>query len=368
MRVLDVRDITDPRERGRVHGEAFRGLIAELAELRLGLTVDNGRFADEASVLSAAAAHLPVLGAFDAPLLAELEGVAEGAGLDAPRLVVLNHYTDLKDLDPVALGVAVGAPPKGDEEDCSAVYAQTPEGPLLGQTWDMHGSAQPYVCMLRVPGVDDGPGAWCLSIVGCLGMAGLNAAGVGVTINNLKSRDARVGVLWPALVRKALQRVSATEARDVILGAELGSGHHYLVADAERAFGIETSGAEKRLVFEGGDAFVHTNHCLDDEIDACTNANPTSTTHERYAALTAGIEARAVESRGDLWRRLGSHEGYPRSVCTHLASATDPHAMRTCGAVVMNLADRDAWAVSGCVHQAWPHWFDFDDDLELGGQ
>lgn len=366
MRVIDLRDIADPKERGRVHGETFRGLIAELAELRLGLTVDNGRFADEASVLRAAAAHVPLLAGFDGALLAELEGIAEGAGLDVPRLVVLNHYTDLKDLDPAMVGGALGDAPKGEEEDCSAIYAQTPEGPLLGQTWDMHGSAQPYVSMMRVPGVPGGPGAWCLSIVGCLGMAGLNAAGVGVTINNLKSRDARVGVLWPALVRKALQQTNAIAARDVILGAPLGSGHHYLVADADDAFGIETSGAEKRLVFEGGDSFVHTNHCLDDEIDACTNANPTSTTHERYAALTAGIEERAIASRGDLWSRFGSHEGYPRSVCTHLASVEAPHAMRTCGAVVMNLADQDAWAISGCVHQAWPHWFDFDDELELG--
>ncbi len=35
-------------------------------------------------------------------------------------------------------------------------------------------------------------------------MAGVNSSGVGVTINNLSSTDARIGVIWPALVRKAL--------------------------------------------------------------------------------------------------------------------------------------------------------------------
>ena len=44
---------------------------------------------------------------------------------------------------PQVLGSAPSA-----EDDCSAVYTPTPEGPLLAQTWDMHGSAMPYVMML----------------------------------------------------------------------------------------------------------------------------------------------------------------------------------------------------------------------------
>ncbi len=198
--------------------------------------------------------------------------------------MVLNHYTDLKDLGPGALSGPV-------DEDCSAVVAKTPEGAVLGQTWDMHGSAAPFVLMLHVPAHEDRPEAWLLSITGCLGMAGLNASGVGVTINNLKSHDARVGVVWPALVRRMLAERSAEAAERVLVGAPMSSGHHYLVADAERAYGVETSGVLKHVAFEaewakGPASYVHTNHCVSDEVGAVSWVSDTSTTRERYDWLT----------------------------------------------------------------------------------
>ncbi|MEZ4338698.1 MAG: hypothetical protein R3B82_18935 [Sandaracinaceae bacterium] len=59
--------------------------------------------------------------------------------------------------------------------------ATTPDGPVIGQTWDMHGSVEPYVCMLEMM-------IFAFSITGCLALAGMNDAGLGVCINNLKSQ------------------------------------------------------------------------------------------------------------------------------------------------------------------------------------
>jgi len=353
VRVLELDAGAPPRERGRAHGETFRGPIGELAQIRLGLTVRIGGFDNPARVLSLASEHLPVLEAFDADLHAELLGIAEGAAIEPERIVLLNHYTDLRDLGPATRRTAEG------EDDCSAVWTRAHGASLLGQTWDMHGSAMPYVMMLGVPGDGGHPGAWVFSIVGCLGMTGMNDAGLGITINNLKSLDARVGIVWPALVRRVLRERGAEAARDVVLGSPLGSGHCYLVADRTgRAFAIETSGTERKVVFDGSeDAYVHTNHCLDDELDACSTVSPESTTHDRYAALVAGLEEAPIADRADLWRRLGSHAGCPRSVCTHLAGPDRPHAMLTCGALAMDLAARDLWAAPGCVHRARPHVF-----------
>lgn len=322
-----------------------------MAALRTELAVAQGRLGTKEKVLEAARAHLPVLAAFDAALSEELLGIAEGADLDPAHVVVLNHYTDLKDLGPAALSAF--------DEDCSAVVAQTPEGVVLGQTWDMHGSAEPFVMALHVPEHEGAPAAWLLTITGCLGMAGMNAAGVGVTINNLRSDDARVGVVWPALVRRMLRERRAEGAHEVLLGAPMSSGHHYLVASAERAYGVETSGVRKEVVFETvwtGEprAYVHTNHCLGAHVAAVSSVAPTSTTRERYAWLEASIAARPIEGAMDLWARLGSHEGHPRSVCTHLASEEQPHAMLTCGAILMDLTGRRAWAARGCIHGVAP--------------
>lgn len=344
-----------PRERGRAHGEAFRPLIAEIAAIRAMLCITNGRFDDPDTVREVARAHLPLLASYDRPLYEELVGIAEGANLDPAEIVILNHYTDLKDIEPTASGA-----PSGQGDECSAVYARTPTGSLLGQTWDMHGSAASYVMMLGVPASEGRPAAWLLSIVGCLGMAGLNAAGVGITINNLRSHDARVGVVWPALVRRALAERRLGEARDVIMNAPLGSGHHYLVASREGAFGIETSGTLRKIIYAGEEAqYVHTNHCLDPEVASLSSVGPESTTFERLDVLARGMRERSIADRRDLWDRLGSHELYPAAVCTHLATPSRPHATSTCGGIAMDLDRIELWAEAGCIHRARPQSFDF---------
>lgn len=358
MRTLRLPEGASPRARGRAHGESFRREIHEVAELRTQLALEQGRLSSEAEVLAAARAHLPVLAAFDAALSEELLGIAEGADLDPARVVVLNHYTDLKDLGPEALPA---------DEDCSALVAKTPEGVVLGQTWDMHGSAAPFVMMLHVPEHEGRPEAWLLSIVGCLGMAGMNAAGVGVTINNLRSNDARIGVVWPALVRRMLAEREAEAAKHVLMTAPMSSGHHYLVASEKRGYGVETSGVLKSVVFEaewaksGPASYVHTNHCVGEEVGRVSSIAPTSTTLERYAWLTKSVAERPVERAMDLFSRLGSHEGYPRSVCTHLASEAAPHAMLTCAGIVMDLSARRLWAAAGCIHDVEPEGFAFSD-------
>lgn len=361
MRTLQLPEAADPFERGVFHGRTLASEIAEIAAIRSELVQAQGLFRSDEELLAVAALHLPVLETFDRALHQELLGIAEGAGLPPARVVVLNHYTDLKDLDPTTV---LGGAPRASErtardEECSAIVAGTSEGAILGQTWDMHGSAAPFVTMLHVPAWNERPEAWLLSIAGCLGMAGMNAAGVGVTINNLKSHDARVGLVWPALVRRALAERRAEAARDVVLGAPLGSGHHYAIADARTAYGIETSGRLAEVwaeldVSRPGAAFHHENHCVGSEVAKVSSIASTSTTLERAALLDASLRARPIESGADLWARLGSHEGFPRSVCTHLASAEAPHAMQTCAGVLMNLTQRRIWAAPGCIHEVVP--------------
>jgi isopenicillin-N N-acyltransferase-like protein len=352
-----------PRVRGRAHGEAFREKIHQLAQLRTDLALSQGRFPSEGSVLETARRHLPVLEGWDSSLYEELLGIAEGADIPPERVVVLNHYTDLKDIDP-ARPLADFGP---EEEDCSAVVALTEgDGPVLGQTWDMHGSAAPFVLLLDVPALEVGPlrrpPCQVFTLVGCVGMTGLNAHGLGITINNLKSHDARIGVLWPALVRRMLAQPTVPAARHVLQTAPLSSGHHYLLASPEATCAIETSGVVREVVFEAdfaeaalGTTFVHTNHCLAEATARVSWVNDTSTTHRRFDWLTQSLGARPVAGAADLWVRLGSHDGYPKSVCTHLSDeGFGEHAMKTCGGVVMRLRRRELWATAGCLHEATP--------------
>jgi isopenicillin-N N-acyltransferase like protein len=371
VRILELPAGKPAREWGRIHGEMFRGEIRALADIRTYLCTRVGGFRATEQVMAAARAHLPVLEAYHAGLYAELVGIAEGAATTPEAIVVCNHYTDLRDLDPdparwrpapthddpaaAAAAAAAGQGAQGLGGDgCSVLWEHSASGRILAQTWDMHATAMPYVMVLRVPESADGPAATLLTVTGCLGMTGMNTARVAIAINNLFSTDATVGVVWPAMVRRALHQTSAKAARDVVMASPIGSGHHYFVGDRTHEFAIETSGTRRRLVFAGGPSFCHTNHCLDDEIAARSKVPDGSTTFERMQLLEASLARAPVADLADAWERLGSDEGWPRGVCTNMATPESPHGAATCGAIAMNVDTGELWAQQGLVHNVAP--------------
>jgi isopenicillin-N N-acyltransferase-like protein len=381
MRELELPAGKPAREWGRIHGEAFRGEVNALAHIRIYLCTRVGGFRAAADVLAAARAHLPVLERYHRGLYDELIGIAEGAALSPEHIVVANHYTDLRDLDPDATtwrpaplqddpggaatrSISTGSTGAtrstgstgstgsggGGGDGCSVIWSETPTGRILAQTWDMHATAIPYVMLLRVPASEDGPAAALLTVTGCLGMAGMSTSRVGIAINNLYSTDATLGVVWPAVVRRALHQPSAQAAHDVIAASPIGSGHHYFVADRRAAFGLEASGTRRKQVFAGGAAYCHTNHCLDGDVAARSKVPETSTTHDRMTWLEASLERAPLADLADAWHRLGSDEGWPRSVCTNMATPEAPHGAATCGAIAMNLDTGELWAQQGFIH------------------
>jgi isopenicillin-N N-acyltransferase-like protein len=372
--VLELPAGKSPREWGRIHGESFRGEIKALAAIRVYLCTKVGGFKTVDQVIAAARAHLPVLERYHAGLSAELLGIAEGAGVSPEEIVVANHYTDLRDLDPdpaswvpapthdapEVMGKHAGAEGLGGD-GCSVFYAETPTGKIVAQTWDMHATAIPYVMVLRVPESADGPASTLLTVTGCLGMAGMNSARVGIAINNLFSTDATLGVVWPAVVRRALHQPHAHGARDVVMGSPIGSGHHYFVADRTCAYSIEASGTRRKVVWHHDLAiagqrsvFIHTNHSLDKDVEARSKVPTTSTTYDRMNALVGSLGREAVTDLDDAWQRLGSEDGWPRSVCTNMATPESPHGAATCGAIAMNLDSGELYAQQGFIHNVAP--------------
>ncbi len=215
----------------------------------------------------------------------------------------------------------------------------------------MHGSATDYTAVLEIParhGEDAGEKAAVFTIVGCLGMCGINHAGVGMTINNLNSIDAKIGVVWPALVRHALREPSALKARAVIDAAQVGSGHHYAMADANDFFGVTTSGVKKKLTQEGSDTpWVHTNHCTDDEMAATTRKVATSTSIWRREALDDLVASGRVPQTPETILKAFEKVEMARN-------PDQANAVATCGAVVMDLESHQMHAIRGLPSQSTP--------------
>ncbi len=349
IRVLELHG-TDPRAWGEQHGESFKDDVRAIADIRMALTLGRTDLGTKENVLALARHHLPVLERFDRALYLELCGIARGVGVSPEAIVVANHYTDLRDLTRRDLDRLEGRDPGG----CTALFVNDGTARILGQTWDMHGSAEPYALLIRVPALPDGlppdkvnaagvprlGSTFVFSITGCLGMTGLSSWGVALTINNLNSLDATVGVVWPALVRKALRQPSARAMKQLISDAPIGSGRHYILADDHDVFGIETSGTTKKVIRDGGRApYFHTNHCVDEEMARTCRILPGSTTVQRYATMQALIASHVPTERDAVFDAFGA-VGLKQN-------PTIPHDVATCGALVMDITARDAKACVG---------------------
>jgi isopenicillin-N N-acyltransferase-like protein len=336
----------DPRAWGEQHGETYKKEIRALYEIRLALTLEKTAMATADEVLALAASHLPCLASFDADLALEVQGLSAASGLSEAQIVLVNHYTDLRDIGRLP-------PPKGEDPGgCSAFYVPTARGPVLGQTWDMHASATDFVTLIQVPTLSPKTGeegkTLLFSLTGCVGMTGLTSWGLGMTINNLNSKDARVGVLWPALVRRCLREATADKARALIMDAQLGSGHHYIVADDKEIFGMETSGEKKKLVQSGADQIhLHTNHAIDEEMGDTCWVFPGSSSHQRYQKMQdMGAEGFGPDAHAMI-RALAQ-------VRIDSPAPHRPHDVATCGSFVMDLKAREAYAGVGVPTGAAP--------------
>lgn len=343
-----VLEQVDPADRGRAHGEHWRAEIRELASIRWALCRERGAFEDDAELSRTAAAHLPVLQRESPELHAELEGIAIGADLCPERIVVLNHYTDLRD-------VPASARPR-DPGGCTTIYASGHDGPVLAQTWDMHASALPYVRMLRVAPRGGDDEVLCLTLTGCLGMAGLAGSGVAVAINNLYSTDGGIGMPWPALVRAMLACDDAASAYALLRRTPRSSGHHYMIADGRDFYGVETSGRLDVLTQSGPRAaHLHTNHCFDPVLRRREAVPAGSTTFHRLNLATTLYAQQRPATADALWDLFHTHDDGPGALCIHPASGSgDPHATITCAVLSMRLRDGRVRVAQGCAARSEP--------------
>lgn len=347
MKVLRLESGLAASQRGEIHGETFCEEIRTLAQIRTELIQAAWGLPTAGPVLLRAEEHLATLADYDADLYEEFQGIARASGLTQAELLVLNHYTDLRDL---------GIADKALEEGCSILHARYRDEILLGQTWDMHATAEPFVLMLYLP--DEG--VWALTITGCMALCGMNRWGTAVAINNLVMSDARIGVSWPSLVRKMLRQQSVDLAEKVLLETKVASGHHYALAGPDRSVAWETSGSAEAIVYDGTySPYVHTNHCLDKHFQALSRIAETSTTQHRFDQATELLNKNPEPTRQELWEMMGCRDNFPYSLFTDRSSPTNPHGVSTCARVILDSQRREIWARNGSSFDQSPLLFDF---------
>ena len=152
-----------------------------------------------------------------------------------------------------------------------------------------------------------------LTLAGCPAMMGVSAAGVAIFVNDLRPGDARTGVTWVYVVRRALEARSLDEARRIIEEAPLSSGHNYLVCDAARAFNIErTAGRCASRELQG--PFAHTNHYTEEALVDMAFKPPEP---ESSTVLRLRRARELVRSAASPEELLRDHANEPGSICSH---------------------------------------------------
>lgn len=318
---------SSPEKWGQRHGEEFRQGIKELCEIRRALMLER-------------APHLkPLLKElslkqwqcskdYAAEIMDELEGIRQGADVSLEDIVILNNYTDFRDIGPV--DEAYNA-----DEGCSTLWVKGPQGPIAGQTWDMHGSARNYVCVIEIPPQGQLPAQRVFSLVGCVGMMGFNQEGAMIGVNNLNTQGASAALIWPVFVRRQLQYTKLKDMEGDLGSAKFTSGHTYLLADSEKGAMWEALPHVREKVQKEQEKLFHTNHCLATNTKKLEmNTVIASTTALRFELIKKKIKK--VQTLDEAYGLLTDHENYPRSICSHFQSGSQDPSM-TCGGALAEL-------------------------------
>lgn len=330
---IKYREDWSPLKCGQFHGESYRKAIGELFTIRRELMLaKNPSLKPRLSEL--AREQWEVSKKYDPEVAEEMQGIAEGSGLDIDDIVILNNYTDFRDITLA-------------DEGCSTIGIKRDQLLLAGQTWDMHSSAKNYMCMIHAPKRGDTPESLILSLVGCVGLMGVSTNLSTVGVNNINTKNARAALIWPLLVRSLLKETSLGSIEAKLMKAPVTSGHNYIVADKESVDHFEvTPTSFEKVAWQSKNYVFHTNHCLTQSaIEIEERGTQSSTTNARYELLTK--KASAVKSFGDLKSLLQDHESHPMSICSHFESGAQDPSM-TCAGGIVDQKSGDTFFWRGC--------------------
>ncbi len=293
-----------PRERGRAHGELLREPIQTLLEawgdnLERGYGVDRRRYLD---LFFRCAPYERTLGERAPNVLAEVDGIAEGAGVDRRALLAFQHVNEEFEWAPVFARMdCVG-------EACStvAIAAAKDRPSIIAQNLDLAQFLDGHQILLRGPCDNSDGEILALSVPGMISLNGLNSFGFAVCDNSLTQLRANPdGVPLFALYRLVLESRSLRQALALIEATPHAVGCNWVMGDPDGVAMIERSGWESQHYgpSRSGDIAFHTNHpliCRDwapaFAPNSTTRPRPARSTYLRLASLHQRLQGLSAEA------------------------------------------------------------------------
>jgi len=328
---------TDPQKRGRAYGEAARERIRkilsvyrEIFQSTTGETweqtvVRGGPFIARAKI-------------FAPDLVAEIQGIAAGADRKFEDIFLLNARSEIL-FNPQVLA-----------QECTAIAAlpeATKNGDmLLAQNWDWYNEVVNCQVVLKIGPREDKPALITFTEAGQLAKIGMNAAGIGLVVNNLTSDQPRIGVPWIFLTRRILESSYLAQALGYVLNTARAHSINFLIGYAAgEAASLETSPVEEHVLWPENGICAHTNHYLEpgkNFRDLKPLRDPYLSTYLRCRRAQKSLtELKGAIDVEGIQNILKDHMDKPFSVCIHRNPAVAPLLqVVTCLSIVMNLSRR----------------------------
>jgi isopenicillin-N N-acyltransferase like protein len=341
-----------PRERGRAYGEqAAERIQRSIALYDRIFRHYTGLAWDE--VRSRAGAFVAPIDVFDVELLPEIEGIAEGARVDAEDVLAINLRTEIM----FGLDARPGRTAPTECTALGAVGEAAATGPIAAQNWDWKPGAR-ETCVVLACAPTGGPGFVTVVEAGLLAKCGMNEAGLALVTNALtSSRDRGApGIPYHTILRRVLTSTTMDEAIEAIEEGPRGSSANYLLVSREgRATNIETTpGGPDDALRRDADRLVHANHFTWPTPRPFKDVGRVDgeDSLRRHAAVAQVVGHRPV-SVASAQAALRDHDGRPSSVCAHDDPALDPiEDYLTVASIVADLDAGVLWVTEGgpCEH------------------
>lgn len=198
--------------------------------------------------------------------LDEIEGVADGAGVDFLDVLALNVRTEIMFglfIDPIKHhGKALDDIPS---DGCTSLGLVDELGEsFIAQNWDWQLAQEPnlVICHISQPGTSL-PDISMVTEAGIIGKIGLNSAGVGCCLNAIRARGVDMTKLPVHFaLRSVLDSWSREEAIERINAMGIAGSGHVLLGDGSGSAGLECTVAGIKEIAMKDNRIYHTNHLI----------------------------------------------------------------------------------------------------------
>lgn len=339
-----------PYERGVTHGEEFADEIASNVDLYLDVFKYKGT--DEETVYGQVDEFIPLIEDENEAYAEEMQGIAEGSGLDLEDITVLNARYEVMYS---AFKQAADEVDEGEADACTAFGAQpeiTADGhTYIGQNWDWMPGLETFVMDIRR---DDAPNMVAMTEAGIVGgKIGVNEHGLGMTLNGLVTeKDGENPFRKPYHVRfrEVLDAERMDQAIAPLITKDRACSGNVIVGHAEgEMVNLEIAPEAVNYLYPQDNLLTHANHVED-----------RSTMNSEFEKLIPDTLCRAPRLKRLLSRHRGEideevlvdalrdHFGRPNSICRH-PDEEDPELdrLRTNGSYILDLTERRMLGTGG---------------------